>query len=229
MRREKSKATLTAITPVLPSEAAQPGTAMRQAWVTAQGKGDSFILRLDSGEMRNAKRAAACLLQPEPGDSVLAFTPAGGRTYILSILEKSSRKHRIRLEGDTELDTGKGRLDIKAAQLGLKADSSLELEAPSLALRGVHATMNFLQTRLYSLDLELCARQATGVFDSLRTRARSLVQELTDSLRRVENVETLEAGHLRERIRHTRHSLAGTIIAKARKRLKLDGKRIDLG
>jgi len=229
MQRNSSRQTLTAITSLRPSEPTQDATLLRQAWVAAPARGRDFILRLEDGRLLPARRAAACLLEPAVGDTVLAWTPSQGRAYICSVLETAGKDSRISLQGNVTMEAADGRLDLQAQGMSLKAGNDLDIEAGSLSLRGVTATMQFVRTRLQSLDLELRARKVSSVCDSLRSTARSLVQELGDSLRRVKNVETLEAGHLRERVRHTRHSLAGSIVARARKRMKLDGKRIDLG
>lgn len=186
-------------------------------------------MRFEDGRLATARRAAACLLQPEKGDCVLVFAPASGQAWVLSVLEKAGDNSCLQLQGDVELDVRGGRLSVQAQDMDLKARQDLDLQAETLRLGGVRAMASFVDARLQSLRLELKAKEAWAVFDSLSTRARSLVQHLRDSLRRVDNTETLEAGDLRERIENNRHTLAGSVTCKAKERMKLDGKKIHLG
>lgn len=229
MQRNSSKPTPTRSTPLRTPETPACGEGIQQAWVAASGKDGTWILRFEDGRLCTAKRAAACLLEPEPGDNVLVFAPASGMNYVLSILEKAGSDNTLSLEGDLALKLHKGAFSVQAEEVSLEAQQNLDLQADTVRLRGIRGLLHFMDTGVHSLRLEIRAKQTLAAFDSVRHTARSLVQHLRDSVRRVDNVETLEAGHLRERIQGLRHSLAENVTSKARRRLKLDGKKIHLG
>lgn len=229
MRHSNLKATPPASTSPTSPEPTQTGGELRQAWVAAGSDEKSWILRLEDGRMCGAKRAAACLLQPEQGDNVLAYAPASGPAFILSVLEKAGSRSRLALDGDVELSVSQGQLSLKAEKVALDAAKQLDLRGEDVNVSGARGALDFLDTSLRTLRLDVRARHALAMCDSVRSVARDLVQHLHNSLRRVKNTETLEAGRLRERIAHSRQTLAQDVKVKARRRMKLDGERIDLG
>lgn len=90
--------------------AAEP--AWSEARVTALADEDAF--RLDDGRL--ARRAASCLLQPLPGDRVLAVALRGGECRIAHVLDRDA---------------------AAAACLSVAGAATLKLRAPVLALEAI--------------------------------------------------------------------------------------------
>lgn len=80
--------------------------------------------------------AAGCLMQPSPGDTVLASV-AEGEGYVIQVLQRrGDAPARLRLDGDTELRVRDGRLRLCAEALDMQADV-LSLRARRMIDSGV--------------------------------------------------------------------------------------------
>ena len=60
---------------------------------------DKLIVALEYDGKKKARRAAGCLLCPEPGDTVLVW-PGPDAAYVLSVLEKAGTDSRLAFSGD---------------------------------------------------------------------------------------------------------------------------------
>ncbi len=177
-----------------------------------EGQG-SFSVTLENGKLLNARRAAGCLLLPEPGDLVLAFVATGGSGYILNVLEKSTADSTLSLPG----------------KVAIEAQQGLSLESPEINLRGVSGSARFVEFGLTAHQIEARAHKGTLFLDSLRSTVRSVVQNIRDSLRRVSHLDTVEARRMRTRVDESYHLKAGKAKVLADQDVSIDGEHIHLG
>ncbi len=168
---------------------------------------------LAQGQVLELKQAAACLITPEPGDSVLTFTPGAGQGYVLSVLEKKQPDSTLAFPGDVTLS---------ARNLHLSAQEKLELEAQEGQAR-------FVFFGLIAAGLDAKVQNLVSVCDTVRSTARSVVQHMRDCFRRVDNVDSVDAARLRQRVTK-RYSLnAKDAALRAENDMKMDGERIHIG
>lgn len=205
-------------TPMNKSHDSHPGAAdngglLQGNVLAAVPDTDNFSLVLENGKPLRAKRAAGCLLQPEPGDLVLAFVAADGSGYILNVLEKSAPDSTLSLPGKVEIEAQQG----------------LSLSSPDISLHGVSGSARFVNFGLTAFSLEARAHKGAFFFDSLRSTVRSMVQNIRDSLRRVSHLETVEAGRMRTRVEESYHLKANKAKVLADEDVSIDGERIHLG
>ncbi len=178
------------------------------------GEAGFFSLALENGSLLRARRAAGCLLLPEPGDLVLAFVAGNGSGYILNVLEKSTP--------DSSTLSLPGKVEIEAQQ-------GLALNSPDISLRGVSGSAHFVDFGLSAFRVETRAHKATILLDSMRSTVRLVVQNIRDSLRRVSNLDTVEAKRMRTRVDESYHLKAGKAKVLADEDVSIDGERIHLG
>lgn len=179
-----------------------------------------FTVLSEGGSAIRAMRADSCLLVPEPGDLVLVFRRSKGQNYILSVLEKTSQTGavalptRARLQGEEiELAAGK-RLGLSAPELGIAANiANLGVVRLTLACRKVFGNLSEV-----SLNL-----------DRLSTSIGRIIQNITDSFRRVSGVESVHAESLRFQAREGLDMRCEDATIKARREVVVDGERIKLG
>ncbi len=191
----------------------EPGELLQGNVLAAADQDNYFSLTLENGSPLRAKRAAGCLLLPEAGDLVLAFVAGNGSGYILNVLEKSNPDSTLSLPG----------------KVALEAEQGLALNSPEISLRGVSGSAQFVDFGLSAHRVETRAHKATLFLDSLRTTVRSAIQNIRDSLRRVSNLETVEARRIRTRVDESYHLKAGKAKVLADEDVSIDGKQIHLG
>lgn len=149
----------------------------------------------DQGGLFPAKRAAGCLLTPEAGDLVLAVHLSSGKAFVLSVLERASTEAgRLEVEGDLEICTPNGALEISARDgLELGSATRASLAAPELEISAGEG-------KITMGSLTLLAGLISSQVDKMTLAARSVesvIGRLTQSLRnrftKVEDLDRLEA------------------------------------
>src|SRR5262245_2982637 len=106
-----------------------------------------YAVETQFGTLRS-RRAASCLLEPEPGDEVLVSGPAPESAYIIAVLERrATSPANIAFVGET-------RVSITGGSLRLEADAAIQVDAGK-------------RLALTSEDFTLHAREATTLIDRL--------------------------------------------------------------
>lgn len=172
-----------------------------------------FCIELDSGGCV-AKRAASCLLAPEPGDSVLVCGPHAAALYIIAVLERSTDvPSRLVLGKDAEISAS-GRLSLASDELLVRA-----------------RTATTLIDQLSSFGRELSAsigkiKLVGNLFESFLDRVS---QYTGHSLRTVEGVDQVRSSIIDYRSEQSLNLQGSEVIATAKELIKVDGKQIHIG
>ncbi|MGE4557495.1 MAG: DUF3540 domain-containing protein [Desulfovibrionaceae bacterium] len=177
------------------------------------GVGDQDVQVLtESLRQVRAKRAAACLLDPEAGDVVLVFQ-SSQETYILSVLEKNRQASTLSFTGD-----------VSVKSLGKAAFASREMDVSAVGGR-----LRFVDASLVSKSLRVRLGKAVCLAKTLETTAESVIGRVKRSFRQVFETETLRAGAVRQFIegRFYQRSQNTTILAD--EKVQVDGEKIELG
>lgn len=158
--------------------------------------------------------AAGCLLQPAPGDTVLASI-ADGNGYVIQVLARNAAAPaRLRMQGDTELH-------VRDGQLRLTADT-LDMQANLLSVRAERLIESGGQRESHwDTNVEVSA-----LHQSFLTR-RELHMER--SVRRVAEHEEQSAGSMRLIIARDWRVRADTADLLGRRRVKVDADSVHLG
>jgi hypothetical protein len=173
---------------------------------------DGVLVALDGGASISARRAAGCLLRPEPGDTVLLHLPEPGKAYVLCVLEKA---------GQVAVFDAPGELRIKAG-------GSLDLTAPEVRLRGRAGRIDFLGLDLLVGTLTAKAGRIAAVAASLDSHLGDLTQHIRLAVRQVET-EIVRAGGIRQFIRERFLVRADRASILAEDEVTVDAKKIHLG
>jgi hypothetical protein len=199
---------------------ARPGgdPAIELTYATVTGRADRwFLFDAASHAPLRALRAESCLIEPECGDTVLVS--AGGpnaMSYVLAVLARAQRSGAaLVLPGDVSLHTDDGALRVEAASVDVKAERSLTMHAPDIAMTGVRGAMTFG-------TLSTVAQQVTSTVGRLIQRAR-------DSVRWIENADETRAGRVRMQVEERMHVSARHATILAEGQVKIDAGKIDLG
>src|SRR5690606_38231936 len=126
--------------------------------------GTQLCVALEEGGEVIARRAASCLLQPEPGDRVIVG--AVPEAWVLAVLERDeTRPAELAFEGDAVVRSRRGRIDLRAPEVQVSAGRRVGLAAREMSLQGGAAQI--------AVDrLEARGRAATASFDEVSLVAR---------------------------------------------------------
>ena len=189
----------------------RPATDLSTGRVIAVGDKGLQVLA-ETGRHVMARRAASCLLDPEPGDVVLVFQSGQG-AYALSVLEKAEASSTLSFPGDVRLKSP-GRASLSGRELDLSAVSG------SLRFVDLAVASSFLRLRL---DKAVCLAR------SVESTVGNLVAHLTRSFRHVAEMETLRAGAVRQFITGRFFQRSGNATILAEEKIKVDADKIELG
>lgn len=158
--------------------------------------------------------AAGCLMQPAPGDLVLASV-AHDAGYIIQVLSRSSTQPtQLRIEGDAELRVRDGRLRMCADTLDIQANT-LSLHAQRMLDSGLQRQSNWDQR----VDV-------TGHQQSFIERRELHIER---SVRRVAGHEEQSAGSVRLIVAQDWRVRADTADLLGGRRVKVDADTVQLG
>ena len=176
---------------------------------------DTFRLKINGGASMAAHKAVSCVLQPCVGDTVMCSSSSAG-LHVLHILKRESNRH--------------------PAVISVPGAPSLSLEQTVVEVRAENLTADVRRIRARSDELHLVTRLTnlvTGgmelVADRLKRICRMEMSSAEDSVRTVENTDTLRTGRmLREASEIISHRSEIAVI-EARGDVRVNGERITMG
>ena len=208
------------------------GAAIVTTIVREDSTGD-LLIDTESG-LRPARRARGCLLRPRAGDLVLAALTAR-QAYILTVLEAApgrdgNERTHLDLPPDTILHSGaQGGLTVEADRLHLQARNTLLESSDELALKGGRLQLGFGEIRALARRLRATLEESrciSGVHDLIVRTCRFFARH---SERHVETLDATQAGNIHVKAEQVLRMKGETVLAKAGKLYRVDGKQIHLG
>ncbi len=192
------------------------------------GEGDRCTVTLDDGSDLVARRAASCLLAPEPGDRVLLTLQP--EPFVLAVLERDhDRVARLEVRGDAVMTTS-GELTLEGNEgVAVRTPKALSLLSRALNVRSSHA-------EIATERLVAVAKQARASFDEAGVVSRSIdavaeriTQKAARAYRMVTELDQLRARHLDYRADHSARISSENTIVTAREVVKVDGEQVHIG
>jgi hypothetical protein len=158
--------------------------------------------------------AAGCLLQPNPGDTVLASISDGDGYIIQVLVRHAGTPARLRVQGDAELRAQNGQLTLAAHTVDLHADT-LSVRAERLIETGERRESN------WTSQVEIAHHQQSFI-----TRRDMHIER---SVRRVAEHEEQSAGSVRLVVAQDWRVRANTADLLGGRRVKVDAETVQLG
>ncbi len=189
--------------------------------------GEDYMVETPAGILKT-RLAAGCLLQPESGDRVL-LTHSPEESYILAVLAKRNpTTGRMQLGGVRFSGREEG-LTIEAADLELLISRRTRLETAALETMALEGRF-FLKKAFFSAHRLLSRIQRFDlVTEVFNTFARKFVQRLKDCYAWVEGLEQRKIGRLRYLVKESLFLRARRSTLRAKEKVTIDGKKINLG
>ncbi|MGF6347686.1 DUF3540 domain-containing protein [Variovorax sp. W2I14] len=202
----------------LPSSATAvfPWTGSALGTVIQELAGGGFLVAPQDGSDRwHCPRAASCLLQPSPGDTVLVAGPHRDQLYLIAVVTQAdASQSRIVTDGDLTISSRQGRIALDAPTLTLQARKA-RLDIVEMDYRGAEVRVTTLVARFVGRTLET-------VLDRLSVLTRS-------SFRLTEEVEQVRAGQIDMQASETLRLHAKNTLVTSKALVKVDAEQIHMG
>ncbi|MEZ4374684.1 MAG: DUF3540 domain-containing protein [Polyangiaceae bacterium] len=174
-----------------------------------------------------ARRALSCLVEPQPGDSVLVATQQG-RTYVLAVLERSTTQPvELSVENDLVLRSSCGAVEVSGRRFAVEAG---ETELRSARFRLITATADVFTQSLSWLGqvAELDVKKLRTVAEVAESVVDRVSQTFGRVYRRIEDFEHVRAKRIDQRAELL--NLRGkNAMLTAEQLVKLDADQVHLG
>ncbi|NCC39874.1 MAG: DUF3540 domain-containing protein [Gammaproteobacteria bacterium] len=195
------------------------------------GEGATCSIQTASGVLR-ARRALSCLVWPEIGDRVLVTQGLHDETFLIAILERrAAGPLRLVLPGETRVEVAEGAgLSLRVeGPLALGSRSRLSAESPEVSLRAARLTLVGGRLTLIAREALAALRSSRLIGDLVEATAERLNLSLDQSRRRVRDLDQVHAGTVEIRAEQVTRLSSETLLADARRLVKIDGEQIHLG
>lgn len=189
-----------------------------------------YMVDTVSGRVPAAK-SMSCLIEPQPGDTVLICQSAFGKSYILSILERENdRSVNMVFEGDVDLKAKSGRLRL-AAQKGMDFISAGDTAMVSgeLSINSLEAEVNIQRFSFFSTFIQGQMERIKLIGQTCDSMFERMSQRIKRSFRRVEELDQLSAGHLDYQAKKLMSLRGKYSILTAQEDVRIDGDKILMG
>lgn len=177
----------------------------------------------------HARRAAGCLLEPLPGDTVLILLTAR-QSYVLHVLERSGDEGSLVLPPKTTVrpEGGESVLCLSADAVIVEGNR-LDLRAETLTAKA--GTLSFAAAAMRFAGRTLTRRfeSAYGLFTHLYENARRKVGQYGNHIRQVDELDETRAGRMRTTVNDSLRVRSGSASLRTRGTLDMDGKHINIG
>lgn len=175
---------------------------------------ENAILLEVAGQCHAARQAASCLLAPEVGDVVMcSISPLG--IHILHVLERDAAESAT--------------LSAPGAERLILAQAAIDMRAQELSATAERAKAHVDKLHLFSRLVSVVAGGLDIVADRLKRVARQETTSATDSVRTVQNTDTLRAGHILRDASEVMSLRSDIAVIESRGDMRVNGERISMG
>ncbi len=188
---------------------------------------ENYIVDIPSGTILS-KLSAGCILQPEAGDKVLLYISKDA-CYILHVLEKGKSSNCSFNLGGVSLQTNKKNLFLEVNDINL-------LSAGKTSLETMELNTKTLKTNLYSREFFLFSRyfltrieSVKLVIDKCSTWLQNITSRIKNSYSTIEGLDQKNTGRMRYSVKDGLWFSAKRSFFKAKEKIKINAKKINLG
>jgi hypothetical protein len=185
----------------------------------------------EDGTLWSCRRAASCLLKPEPGDTVLLSGPDRLRVYLIAVIEQADTSmSRIDVPGSRSLAANAGTVSIEStADLSLRSGGTLDMQGAQWALKADQAQCHVADMRYTGQSVDGTVGRLRLVGKVFETVAERMVQMARSALRLVDETDQIRAGHLDIRAQESMSMHGKHVIMTGKELMKVDAAQIHMG
>ncbi|MFD4836161.1 DUF3540 domain-containing protein [Achromobacter sp. NPDC058515] len=190
----------------------------------------SYAVACD-GRAWSARRAASCLLAPQPGDEVLISGPDPARVYLIAVtVQAEPARTMLEAQGELVLRSHGGNVLLQSAgEVTLQGEGAVRVRAPEYTVEADDERHACKRVRVVAEQLHatvgetrLVGRTYDAVLDRLALMARL-------SMRSVSEVEQVRAGSIDYQAEQSARLHASYTLVTGSDLVKVDAKQIHVG
>jgi len=190
----------------------------------------AYTVHCDGREWQ-ARRAASCLLVPEPGDTVMISGPDTARVYLIAVIEQANpAQGTLETEGSMVLRSRTADVALQAAgDVRIAARAGVQVETQDLRLQAAQAHCAATRMQFVAQEVQgtVGAMRLVGkVYEAVLDRL-SLLSRL--SFRNTSEVEQVRAGTLDYQAEQSARMHASYTVVTADALVKVDAKQVHMG
>jgi len=208
-----------------------PGPVHLLGHVTAIAPDGQIGVEDESGTAWTCRRAASCLLQPQPGDTVMISGPDRLRVWLIAVVEQAdATASRIDAPGNVVLASATGSVSIESASdVRLRAVGAVDMQAAQWKLEA-----DLAQCRVD--EMHYTGRQAdatvghTRIFGKVfETVADRVMQMARSAFRIVDETEQVRVGQMDVEAEHSVRIHGQHTLVTGTDLVKVDASQIHMG
>ena len=184
--------------------------------------GDDYMIVTDLG-MAHASRAVGCLVEPEPGDGVLAALAEDGRAFILTVLTRSGNNRDVRISVEA------GSIALEAENISIGPRAGLALSAPDLTVEAERGKARIGALAAEGDSLESRFTSLATIADTMETVSGRVIERIGRLYRRVLEFEESKVSRMRLLVEGLFFLSAKNSSIRSEERIKIDAEKIHLG
>jgi hypothetical protein len=192
---------------------------------------DGVCLVEAAGAVLRARCATGCLVEPVPGDRVLAATLEDGAAFVLSVLERDAKAPTVlSAPGDLCLHSAAGKVEVIARDgVGIVSPADVTVVSAGLSVEAAEGTLAIGTLALIGQRLVTEVPAIKVIAETVDTVIERLSQKLKRSYRQVDELERMKAGQVRYQVEKTMFLSAEDALLTATDVVKVDGEHVHIG
>ncbi|QRF57918.1 DUF3540 domain-containing protein [Variovorax paradoxus] len=191
----------------------------------------AILVEDEGGGQWTCRRAASCLLQPAPGDTVLFSGPDAQRVFLIAVVEQADpRASRIEVPGDLVLSAPGGSIAVDSAtDLRLHSAGKLDMAGAQWQVRAEQAQLQVAEMRYVGQAVDATVGRVRLLGKLFETMADRLLSMARSTLRVVDETEQVRVGHLDCEASHAVRIHGHHTVVTGKELVKVDAAQIHMG
>lgn len=190
--------------------------------------GEEFTVSTDYGDAP-ARRAAGCLLEPEPGDRVLIVWTGDCEVFVLNVLMRDDMNSAaLAVPGDLSIKAG-GTMNLSAETIGMNGGESVQVRTSNVELSALKGAARLGSLRFFGGTVSNRVGSMKTVAGALETVAERVIDRLGRRYTRVSEFEDVQSGRIRMLVKDFFTIRSRSTSIKSKDRVEMDADQILLG
>lgn len=180
-----------------------------------------------SGETIKAVKSFSCLIDPEPGDTILCCRDEDGEVYVLGILAREqSQKAKVSFPADTTIESATGNLNLFSNQAVTIGAQSINSFSKKEVHKSDQAYLAFNEVVAHGRKLQATFQTVRVISNLINTMARQVIEKFKGYIRHTEDHDQIQAGQLTRRTDGLYSMDSRNTVMISKKETKIDGEKI---
>ncbi len=179
------------------------------------------------GEVVSAKKAFSCIIDPEPGDTVLCCTNDCGTVYILAIIDRpKNEKMQLSFPSDATIRSKTGNINLFSSKTLTMAGENINSFSKKIVYKSEKAYIAFDEVMADGSELHASYKTVRLISNFINTMARQVIDKFKGYIRHTEDNDQVQAGQLTRRTDGLFSMDSGNTVMISKRETKIDGEKI---